>query len=200
MPKDKSATNAKILACMREEFLTHGYEKSSLNRIAKKVGITTAGLYKHFNGKEDMFGYLVKDTLEDLAELQNASLNDIQSDAHGIDPFSDEWVMQLVDFIYDHFEGMKLLICCSAGSCYESFEEDLVHAEEKSNKQYAALLKNAGYAVRPLSDMQWHLLSTEYIHLLFEMVRHDLTKEEAVEHMEFVKSLLYPGWKGIFGM
>lgn len=200
MPKDKSATNAKILACMREEFLTYGYEKASLNRIAKKVGITTAGLYKHFNGKEDMFGFLVKDTLEALTKLQNASLNDMHSGASGIDPFGDEWIKQLVDFIYDHFEGVKLLICCSAGSCYESFEEDLIHSEEESNKQYAALRKNAGCAVKPLSEMQWHLLSTEYIHLLLELVRHDLSKEEAVKHMEFVKSLLYPGWKEIFGI
>ena len=200
MPKDKSVTNAKILTCMREEFLTYGYEKASLNRIARKVGITTAGLYKHFNGKEDMFGFLVKDTLDDLEHLQKAGLEDMNSDASGIDPFGDEWIKQLVDFIYDHFEGMKLLICYSTGSRYESFEEDLIRSEEESNKQYAQLLKDSGHSVRTLTDMQWHLLSTEYVHLLFEMVRHDLSKNEAIKHMDFVKSLLYPGWKEIFGI
>ena len=49
---------------MKEEFLTFGYEKASLNRISAKVGITTAGLYKHFSGKEDMFRFLVKDALD----------------------------------------------------------------------------------------------------------------------------------------
>jgi len=200
MPKDKSVTNAKILTCMREEFLTYGYEKASLNRIAKKVGITTAGLYKHFDGKEDMFGFLVKDTLDDLRHLQKTSLDDMHSDASRIDPFGDEWITQLVDFIYDHFEGMKLLICYSTGSRYDSFEEDLIRSEEESNKQYAQILKDSGHSVRPLTDMQWHLLSTEYVHLLFEMVRHDLSKDEAIKHMEFVKSLLYPGWKEIFGI
>lgn len=200
MPKDKSVTNAKILTCMREEFLTYGYEKASLNRIARKVGITTAGLYKHFNGKEDMFGFLVKDTLDDLEHLQKAGLEDMNSDASGIDPFGDEWIKQLVDFIYDHFEGMKLLICYSTGSRYESFEEDLIRSEEESNKQYAQLMKDSGHSVRTLTDMQWHLLSTEYVHLLFEMVRHDLSKNEAIKHMDFVKSLLYPGWKEIFGI
>ena len=200
MPKDKSATNAKILTCMREEFLTYGYEKASLNRIAKKVGITTAGLYKHFNGKEDMFGFLVKDTLDDLEHLQKTGLDDMHSDASGIDPFSDEWIKQLVDFAYDHFEGVKLLICCSAGSRYESFEEDLIYAEEESNKQYAQLLKDSGHNVKSLTDMEWHLLATEYVHLLFEMIRHDLSKEDAMKHMEFVKFLLYPGWKEIFGI
>jgi AcrR family transcriptional regulator len=197
MPKDKSTTNAKILACMRDEFLTYGYEKSSLNRISKNVGITTAGLYKHFDGKEEMFGFLVKDTLDDLEHLKNTELEDVVS---GVDPFGDEWIKQLVDFIYDHFEGMKLLICYSTGSRYESFEEDLIRSEEESNKQYAQLLKNSGHNVKVLTDMQWHLLSTEYVHLLFEMVRHDLSKDDAMKHMEFVKFLLYPGWKEIFGI
>lgn len=200
MPKDKSTTNAKILACMRKEFLTYGYEKASLNRISKNVGITTAGLYKHFNGKEDMFGYLVKETLDDLEHLQKTSHDDMDSDVFGTDPFGDEWIKQLVDFIYDHFEGMKLLICYSTGSRYESFEEDLIRSEEESNKQYAQLLKDSGHNVKPLTDMQWHLLSTEYVHLLFEMVRHDLSKDDAMKHMEFVKFLLYPGWKEIFGV
>ena len=48
MPRDKTTTNAKIIQYMKEEFLTFGYEQASLNRVSAKVGITTAGLYKHF--------------------------------------------------------------------------------------------------------------------------------------------------------
>ena len=55
MPRDKMATYERIIRCVKEEFLTFGYEKASLNRVSAKVGITTAGLYKHFKNKEDMF-------------------------------------------------------------------------------------------------------------------------------------------------
>ena len=57
MSRDKSLTNARIIRCMREEFLTYGYEKASLNRISSRVGITTAALYKHFRNKADMFSF-----------------------------------------------------------------------------------------------------------------------------------------------
>ena len=50
------------------------------------------------------------------------------------------------------------------------------------------------------SDMQWHILATAYVHLIFEVVRHDMTREEAAEHMQFVSDLLYPGWKQIYGL
>ena len=198
MPKDKSATNAKIIACMREEFLTHGYDKASLNRISAKVGITTAGLYKHFCGKEDMFGFLVKDALDALESMQ--SEGSIEMTAEDYDPFSDKVTAALIELIYEHFESWKLLVCCSAGSKYEHFEEKLIDSESASNKQYAEILCKAGKSVKPLTEIEWHILSTEYIHLVLEIVRHCMTKEEAYRHMSFVKTLLYPGWKEIFGL
>ncbi len=54
MPRDKTATYERIIRCVKEEFLTFGYEKASLNRVSSKVGITTAGLYKHFKNKEEL--------------------------------------------------------------------------------------------------------------------------------------------------
>ena len=200
MPKDKTAAHARIISSMREEFLTWGYEKASVNRIAKKAGITPAGLYRHFKGKEDMLGYLVNDTLKDLRCLERDSEAKMSGDKAVYSPFREEYMIPLIDFIYDHYEGIKLLVCCSAGSAYGSFEEDQIEIETESNKQYAQMLRRAGAAVKPLTDMQWHLLSTEYIHLVFEMVRHDMTREEAYEHMEFIKTLLYPGWSAIFGL
>ena len=200
MPKDKTATNLKIIRCMKEEFLTYGYEKASLNRISANVGITTAGLYKHFKGKDDMFHYLVKDTLETFEAMKNDGSESMTGDVADFDPFGEEWTKAMIDTIFSHYDGMRLLICCSAGSPYESFEEDLIDIETQANKQYAEILKKAGRNVRKLTEMEWHILSTEYIHLVFEIVRHGLTEEEAYRHIDFVKALLYPGWKEIFGM
>ena len=200
MPKDKTATNLKIIRCMKEEFLTYGYEKASLNRISANVGITTAGLYKHFKGKDDMFHYLVKDTLETFEAMKNDGSESMTGDVADFDPFGEEWTKAMIDTIFSHYDGMRLLICCSGGSPYESFEEDLIDTETQANKQYAEILKKAGRNVRKLTEMEWHILSTEYIHLVFEIVRHGLTKEEAYRHIDFVKALLYPGWKEIFGM
>ncbi|HBG66272.1 MAG TPA: TetR/AcrR family transcriptional regulator [Treponema sp.] len=200
MHKDKSATTAKIIACMREEFLTWGYEKASVNRIAKKVGITSAGLYKHFEGKEAMFGFLVKDTLEALEQLQAESSGKMSGDAAAYSPFREEYMIPLVDFIYEHYEGFKLLLCCSEGSRYGSFEEDLIESETETNKQYARMLAQSGVPVKALSDMEWHLLSTEYIHAVFEIIRHNLSKEDAYRHMEFIRTLMYPGWQKLFGL
>lgn len=197
MPRDKTVTHRKIIEAMREEFLTYGYEKASLNRISAKVGISTAGLYRHFKGKEDMFYFLVKDTLEDFAKLNSRETKQMSFDEN-YDPFQPDWPAIWTDFLYDHYEGLKLLICCSAGSRFASFEDDLIRTESEGNKAYAEALRKAGKGTKPISDMQWHILSTAYVHLVLETVRHDMSKEEAAEHIRFVADLLYPGWKQLF--
>ena len=199
MPKDKTATNAKIIQYMREEFLTYGYEKASLNRVSAKVGITTAGLYKHFESKEDMFCFLVKDVLEDFRNMTDRNVEQMETDI-SYNPFADDWATIWVDFIFKHYEGIKLLICCSEGSPYESFEEELIEHEAKEDKRYHEILKASGKKVKDISDRQWHMLATAYTHLVFEIVRHDMSRKEALEHMRFVGDLLYPGWKDIYGI
>ncbi len=198
MPNDKTGTNSRIIQAMREEFLTYGYDKASLNRVSAKVGITTAGLYKHFDGKEDMFHFLVKDALD--AFLNASSQAEKQMEETDYNPFQKDWATSWTDLIYAHYEGVKLLVCCSAGSKYESFEDDLIQLETSGNSAYAEALLKAGKISKGISEMQWHMLATSYIHLIFETVRHDMTKDEAAEHMQFVCELLYPGWQKIFGL
>ena len=60
MPKDKTATHIKLTECMRKEFFEKGYEKASLNHIARMAGITPAGVYRHFESKEEMFISIVQ--------------------------------------------------------------------------------------------------------------------------------------------
>ena len=48
-------------------------EKASLNRVSAKVGITTAGLYKHFKNKEDLLTAIQDYVTEQLLNcLKNA--------------------------------------------------------------------------------------------------------------------------------
>lgn len=199
MPRDKAITTAKIIQCLKEEFLTYGYEKASLNRVSARVGITAAGLYKHFRSKEDMFTFLVKDALEAFLSTSSQAEEQMYLD-EDYNPFRTEWTARWADLIYEHYEGVKLLICCSAGSKYATFEDDLIRMETDGNRAYADALRETGIISRNISDIQWHMLSTAYIHLIFETVRHDMTKEEAIEHMRFVSDLLYPGWRKILGL
>lgn len=72
VPKDKSASHARIVPAARKEFLEKGFEKASMRSIAQAAGITSAGLYRHFADKEAMFAALVEPLLDELQALYQA--------------------------------------------------------------------------------------------------------------------------------
>ncbi len=52
-------TKEKILSAALELFSTAGYEGTSMQDIAKRLGLTKAALYRHFTGKEALFDALI---------------------------------------------------------------------------------------------------------------------------------------------
>lgn len=49
-----------IIAACIQEFGTHGYEKSSTDRIIKNAGISKGGLYEYISTKEELFIYITE--------------------------------------------------------------------------------------------------------------------------------------------
>ena len=166
MPKDKTATHEKLVPIVKREFLEYGYEKASVNHIAELAGMSAAGLYRHYKDKEDRFASLVEETLTEYDRLCRAWQSGTVQRYEDYDPFGIEWTGELLDFVYAHFDGLKLLICCSAGSRYGNFEEQLIMKEEISSKEFAASLRNAGRNPIPMTDEQWHLVATLYVRAL----------------------------------
>ena len=56
-----------ILDAALELFSREGYEKVSMNQLAKQAGLTKGGVYFHFGSKEEVFTAMVEAELEDRA-------------------------------------------------------------------------------------------------------------------------------------
>lgn len=50
-----AVSRARIIAVAAQLFAEHGYEGASIRDIAQAAGMTTASLYYHFSGKDDLF-------------------------------------------------------------------------------------------------------------------------------------------------
>lgn len=200
MPKDKTETHNRLVPIVKDEFLTHGYEKASVNRIAAAAGLSPAGLYRHFAGKEDMFASLVEPALAEFRSMSKEWEAGAIQNAQYYDPFGSAWAEGLLDFIFRNFDALKLLLCCSGGSKYENFEEELVVLEQRSSKKYARALQKTGRKAPAVSNSEWHLMATLYVRAVTEIVRHGMTRKQAEKHLQFVQGLLYPGMKQLFGL
>ncbi len=55
---------AAILAGGMQEFLTHGYAATSMDRVATSAGVSKATVYSHFQDKEGLFNALIRRLVE----------------------------------------------------------------------------------------------------------------------------------------
>lgn len=78
-------TQRRILEAARTEFVAHGYEGASINRIIQAAGINKGSLYYYFDDKADLFltvmraaqEQMIRDVAElDLDQLQQAPPQD----------------------------------------------------------------------------------------------------------------------------
>lgn len=77
MPKENffkldDEKRARIIRAARDEFLEYkdGYKKASVKRIAKRADISTGSFYEYFEGKNDLFFYLL-DKITEKKRIQN---------------------------------------------------------------------------------------------------------------------------------
>ncbi len=77
LPEEK---RQRVENAIKEEFLAHSYENVSLNRIIKTAEISRGSIYQYFDGKEDMFGFLMEEYSEIVIHLVEETLKKNQGD------------------------------------------------------------------------------------------------------------------------
>ncbi|ASY66492.1 Transcriptional regulator, TetR family (plasmid) [Sinorhizobium sojae CCBAU 05684] len=91
--QSQARTKAKLLASAREVVAREGYEGATIERIAEEAGFSKGAFYSNFNGKEDIFLYLLETHAgEDVVELQEL-LGPIEDPRELIDTLS-SWAQE----------------------------------------------------------------------------------------------------------
>ena len=188
-----------ILQAAEEEFLEKGFQNASLRNIVKIAGVTTGAFYRYYSSKDALFAALVE---PHAAQVKYLFLSDIERwDAlasedklkHMTD-ISKPCIGAILDYIYDHYTGFKLLVCASGGTVYENFIHDLVVEEVASSFRCAEVLREMGYDVPEMDPELCHLLSSAMFSGIFEIVAHDMNKEDAKRRVAQLQEFFTGGW------
>lgn len=203
MPKDKTENHEKIISSARKEFMTYSFKDASMRRIAADSGMSVSGLYKHFSSKEDMFAALVEPAYQGLVKMYRKSADDMHrilntSDLSHVWETSNEtaWIMK---YVYDNFDAFKLIVCKAEGTRYENFLHDAAQLGEESTLAFMDQFRSKGIKLNNFSTKEFHLLTTTYIDAVFQAVRHDLTKDEALHYAGTLDEFFTLSWKNFFG-
>lgn len=203
MTRDKAAHHGKIIAAAREEFMTFGFTDASMRRIAAAAGMSAAGLYRHFPGKEEMFAALVEPAFQGMMALYRKE-EAAQRDAARSGSLTGQWengsdARLTVSYIYDHLDAFRLLVCKSAGTRYESFLHDFAEVEEKSIHEMLNLMEQNGTKLNSVRPEELHLLITANVNAVFQVVEHGFTREKAIHYADTLDLFFGKAWQAVFG-
>lgn len=203
MPRNKAQSHERIIEAAKAEFLRCGFENASMRRIAANAGITVSGLYKHFPSKEAMFAALVQPMLEDFFVLyrqKEKEEHDAIEQVGAAAAFLNDDALYTMQYIYDHLDEFKLLVCCSQGTEYENYAHKFAEMEEESSLKYIEALRRHGDHVPAFDRREFHLLVSANVEAVLQPLRHNFTRAEAMHYAETINTFFAKGWKWLCGM
>lgn len=201
IPADTTALNTKtkILCAAKQEFFANGFLNANVRTIAEKAGVTTGALYHLFKNKNNIFEELVDTVFDEFMDLaqhkatpDECGYNMKTSDLSAIMSISRHRFLSMVEFFFDNWDAMKLIICCSKGSSYEHvFDKAIAFAESET----LYWLKYDGVAITRRIQFFIHVMVSSHFENLKEIFYHDLTKQEAIEYALDFNVYHCAGWK-----
>lgn len=205
MLNEESSTLQNILAAGKEEFLDKGFKSASLRNIVKKAGVTTGAFYGYFSGKEALFAALVEEHAKTImnifmsAQESFEKLSDDEKSQHmGVE--SRTSLNDIIDYIYEHFNEFKLLICKSEGTCYENFVHNMVEIEVEETLEFIDIMRKQGFGVPHMEKAVCHMIVSGMFTGIFELIEHDMKKENAKKYVSAFQDFYIAGWSKILGI
>ena len=205
MVKRVEGRSDRLLECAMAEFMEMGYQEASLRVIAAKADTTTGSIYTRFHDKDGLFHALVDATIDELILWMregNESFADrpIREQRETALTYKPEMWEQLVDFIYAHWEAFRLLARCTDIGCYEDMLNRMIDIEVTYTHRFLDATGNDALESGRLTPMLLHMLSNAYYSGLFEIVRHDMAKDDAMSYVRQLRRFFTQGWADLLGL
>ena len=105
----------------------------------------------------------------------------------------------MVDYICQHREPVKLLLCRAEGTSYQHFVHNMVEVEVEYTLKYMDVLRRLGKDIPDLSSSLCHIIASGMFNGLFEIVVHDMPREQARQYMAQFRSFYTAGWLKLMG-
>lgn len=204
MAKQIEGVSERILACARQEFLSKGYTEASLRTIAAAADTSTNSIYVRFKDKEGLFSAIVEPTLKEMLAL----FVEIQENFHRLDSkvqsaemiaYSANGMNRLIDYMYDHAQEFHLLLDASYGTRFHHFVDEMVQVEVEYTYKYMEAVGYPKMIGDAVTEMVLHMVTTSHFEGIFEVFRHDMSREEAKKYIALLGRYHHTGFTSIFG-
>ena len=204
MAKQIEGVSERILACARGEFLDKGFTGASLRTIAAAAGTSANSIYVRFGDKEGLFSAIVEPVLNEMTErflkiLEEFHQMDRAEQAAHMAQYADGDTLELVEYMYEHLDEFQLLLDASYGTRFHNFVDALVCIEVEYTGKY---METVGYPAQlgdALTEKLLHIITTSRFEGIFEVIRHGMSRADAIEYIRLLSRYHRAGFFAIFG-
>lgn len=203
MAKQVEGVYEKVYESAKKEFLSKGFKDASLRIIAQEAGTSTGSIYTRFHNKEGLFHAIVYPVVDELKfwflEVQESfHQKDAEYQKENMFHYSGMEVEKLVAYIYDHYDVFKLLLECSEGTEFSDFLNQLVEIEMEYTVKYMDAIKDDALKNEKITPEFLHIVTSAYFSGIFEMVRHNMKRENGMLYAKQLREFYYAGYAKIY--
>ena len=204
MDTEMSTTLYNILSAAEAEFLKQGFRSASLRSIVKTAGVTTGAFYGYFKSKEQIFDALVKEQYDAILSMYRSVLQSFQAlpaqqQQSDMMLYTSQEVSRMTDYVYDHLTAFKLMLCSSEGTKYEHFIDDMASLDVQATHDFQKSMEGLGLEVQSVNEILEHMLISGMFTAYFELVIHDVPREEADLYIDQLLAFYSAGWQKLMG-
>lgn len=203
MAKQIEGVYESVLACAKKEFLEKGYKDASLRVIAQAAGTSTGSIYTRFKDKAGLFDAIVSPAADQLKDM----FVEIQENFHSLDDstqkaemgeYTSRHQMEMLEYIYDHFDEFRLLLDCSDGTRFSGFVDELVDIEVEYTYKYMEVINCESVKSGVVTEDFIHIIVTAYFNGMFEVVRHNMSRDDARKYIRLLNRYHMQGFSTVF--
>ena len=192
MAKQKPGVYDRVLECAKEEFLSKGFLDASLRTIAQEAGTSTGSIYTRFGDKEGLFRAMFREIQESFHQL------DGETQQAEMGRYTARHQMDLLDYIYDHFDVFRLLLDGAHGTRFACFLDELVDIEVEYTYRYMEVIGCESVKSGQVTEEFIHIIVTAYFNGMFEVVRHNMDRAAAHRYVKMLNDYHMAGFGTVF--
>lgn len=180
----KEEIRERIFKAALEEFFEKDFKTATMRDIAIKADIPTGLIYSYYKNKQALFEEIVQPVIGQLPQI----LKEAESTSGmGLENYFNIERKFYIDLLYKRKEFL-LLMDKSAGTAYSNSKYEMISAIEQHIK--IVLEKRSA---QKYDEVLFHILATNHVESLLEIMRHYKSKEWAEEMLDLVKKQFFLG-------
>ncbi len=184
-----------IIQAAYAEFLTYGFQKASLHKIAEKAGVTTGAIYTRYKNKDALFVSLLQNFFETMQDLFIPVAEEYEKARRSAQPEDVLRAINAEEKVYfqlltEHYDDCTLFFCRSDGSSAETVLDELMDHKAEQTVEFFFQV----YGKKPNADAIRLLMGAQFGYFR-QLLDKRIEKDRMLACLQAVLDFTNAGWR-----